>query len=59
MDKPNPEYRSDRLEQTPAPVLSPVESRQGVMSGRVRWVLAASVALVLIAFVALYAVFVA
>ena len=58
MDKPNPEYRP--LDQTDergaAPVLTPVESRQGVMTGRVRWILAISLALVIIAMVSLYAV---
>ena len=55
MDKPNPEYRpvdrdSDRQ------VITPVDSRQGIMLGRVRWILGISLALVIIAFVSLYAV---
>ncbi len=58
MDKPNPEYRpvnqADRRED--APVITPVESRQGVMLGRMRWVLGISLALVIIAMVSLYAV---
>lgn len=58
MDKPNPEYRPiDQADQPKAaPVLTPVESRQGIMTGRVRWILAISLALVIIAMVSLYAV---
>jgi hypothetical protein len=58
MDKPNPEYRpADQADrETNRPVITPIESRQGIMLGRMRWVLAISLALVLIAFVALYAV---
>lgn len=60
MDKPNPEYRSDSLERHEDPaVLTPVEARQGEMTGRVRWILAIAVALVLIAFISLYVVYVA
>jgi hypothetical protein len=36
--------------------LTPVEARQGVISGRVRLVLALSTALVVVAFVAIYVV---
>jgi hypothetical protein len=57
MDKPNAEYRSvDRFERDTDKVITPVESRQGIMLGRMRWVLAISLVLVLIAFVSLYAV---
>lgn len=58
MDKPNPEYKpanqADR--ETTGPVITPVESRQGIMLGRVRWILFISLALVIIALVSLYAV---
>lgn len=58
MDKPNPEYRPvDQTDERGNPlVLTPVESRQGIMTGRVRWILAISLALVIIAMVSLYAV---
>ena len=39
-----------------APVLTPEESRQGVISGRVRMILATSLVLALIAFFIIYAV---
>ncbi|HEX5280631.1 MAG TPA: hypothetical protein VFW28_11190 [Micropepsaceae bacterium] len=57
MDKPNPEYRpSNQVDrQVDAPVLTSIESRQGIMLGRVRWILGISLALVIIAFVSLYA----
>jgi hypothetical protein len=38
-----------------APVLTPVEARQGVVSGRVRLVLAASLTLAVAAFAIIYA----
>jgi len=56
MDKPNPEFRPVDQTDEPRNVLTPVESRGGIMTGRVRWVLAISLALVVIAFVSLYAV---
>jgi len=58
MDKPNPENRPGNQvdRQVDAPVLTPIESRQGVLLGRMRWVLGISLALVIIAFVSLYAV---
>lgn len=58
MDKPNPEYRPvNQADREPTgPVITPVESRQGIMLGRMRWVLAISLALVIIALVSLYAV---
>lgn len=57
MDKPNPEYRPlNQADRDPdRRLITPVESRQGIMLGRMRWVLAISIALVLIAFVSLYA----
>ena len=59
MDQPNPQYRIENLEDRhDAPtVLSPVEARQGVMTGRVRWILAVSVTLVVAAFVVIYAIY--
>lgn len=57
MDKPNPEYRRvTPMDQDDHPVITPIESRQGIMTGRLRWILAISIALVVIAFVILYAV---
>jgi hypothetical protein len=58
MDQQNPEYRkvSPEDRHKDGPVLTPEESRQGVMTGRIRWILAISVALVVVAFVVLYAV---
>lgn len=57
MDKPSQEYRPSHQvdRQIDAPVLTPVESRQGIMLGRVRWILGISLALVIVAFVSLYA----
>jgi len=40
---------------THAPILSPEEARQGVVSGRVRFLLAASLMLVVVAFAIVYA----
>ena len=58
MDKPNPEYRPvNQTDRDPdRQVITPMESRQGIMLGRMRWVLGISLALVLIAFFSLYAV---
>lgn len=58
MDKPNPEYRpvDETDPDANKPVLTPVESRGGIMTGRVRWILGTSLALVIIAMVSLYAV---
>lgn len=39
-----------------APVLTPEEARQGVVSGRIRLVLAVSLTLVVVAFAIIYAV---
>jgi hypothetical protein len=60
MDQLNPEFRKTRVDEShvAGPVLTPDESRQGVMTGRMRWVLAISITLVVIAFVALYAIYV-
>lgn len=38
-----------------APILSPEEARQGVVSGRIRFLLAASLTLVVVAFAIVYA----
>ena len=43
-------------EHGPAPVLTPVESRQGIISGRVLMILMSSLMLAAIAFVILYSV---
>ena len=40
----------------PAPVLTPVESRQGIISGRVLTILTSSLMLAAIAFVIIYSV---
>jgi hypothetical protein len=40
---------------THGPILSPEEARQGVVSGRVRFLLAASLTLVVVAFAIVYA----
>ena len=40
---------------THAPILSPEEARQGVISGRIRLLLAASLTLVVVAFAIVYA----
>ena len=59
MDQPNPEYREvKRARHDAAPVLTPEELRQGIMTGRIRWILAISVTLVVIAFVVVYATYV-
>lgn len=39
-----------------APILTPVEARQGVVSGRVRLVLAVSLTMIVVAFAIIYAV---
>jgi hypothetical protein len=41
---------------THAPILSPEEARQGVVSGRIIFLLAASLTLVIVAFTIVYAV---
>lgn len=41
---------------THAAILTPVEARQGVISGRVQFVLAVSLTLLIVAFVAVYVV---
>jgi hypothetical protein len=60
MDQLNPEFSKTKADERhdAAPVLTPEESRQGVITGRVRWVLAISVTLVVIAFVAVYVLYV-
>ena len=52
-DRPRETRSTDTA--THAPILSPEEARQGVVSGRVRFLLAASLTLVVIAFVIVYA----
>jgi hypothetical protein len=60
MDQPNPEYRKVKphSRSNATPMLTPEEARQGVITGRVRWILAVSVTLVVVAFVVLYATYV-
>ena len=45
----------NRDEATHAPILTPEEARQGVISGRIRFLLAASLTLVVVAFAIVYA----
>jgi hypothetical protein len=57
MDQANPRDReSERHEASHAPILTPVESRQGVISGRIRLVLAVSLTLIVVAFAVVYAI---
>ena len=60
MDQPISEYRKAKTKerQYAGPVLTPVQSRQGVMTGHIRWILAISVTLAVIALVVLYAMYV-
>ena len=48
------DYRDYRIAEPKAPILTPVESRQGVISGRVLLILTTSLLLAGIAFVVLY-----
>ena len=59
MDQINPETRKAEPigRHDAAPTLTPEESRQGVMTGRIRWILAISITLAVVALVVLYAVF--
>jgi hypothetical protein len=60
MDQLNPETRRKAepiRHHDAAPTLTAEESRQGIMTGRIRWVLAISVMLAVVALVALYGVF--
>jgi hypothetical protein len=52
MAEPKPFRTADRDDK--GPVLTPEESRQGVISGRVRMILATSLVLALIAFFVVY-----
>jgi hypothetical protein len=61
VDQPNPQNRNYDVRdrgKIEAPVLTPDESRQGVMTGHIRWILYVSVALAVIAGIVLYAIFV-
>lgn len=51
------DYRDERATEAHAPVLTPVESRQGVISGRVLLILTTSLLLAGVAFVVLYGSF--
>ena len=56
MAQPRPLHRSEHYrDANDVPVLTPEESRQGVISGRVLGVLMAGLTLALIAFVIVYA----
>lgn len=61
MDQRNPQNQNyelrDRRTAEDAPMLTPVESRQGVMTGHLRWILAASITLAVIAGIVVYAIF--
>ncbi len=59
MDQPNPEHRKTEAIQRhdAAPTLTPEQSRQGIMTGRIRWVLAISITLAVVALVVLYVVY--
>ena len=46
-----------RDETTHAPILTPEEARQGVVSGRVRLILAVSLTLVVVAFAIIFAIY--
>ena len=46
----------ERRDANHAPILTPVESRQGVISGRIRLVLAVSLMLIVVAFALVYAI---
>ena len=50
------EDEAERHDANHAPILTPVESRQGVISGRIRLVLAVSLTLVVISFALVYAI---
>jgi hypothetical protein len=60
MDQRNPDYRNGKpiARHDAAPVLTPEESRQGIMTGHIRWILAVSVALAIVALVVMLAIYV-
>ena len=60
MDQRNPDYRNGKpiVRHDAAPVLTPEESRQGIMTGHIRWILAVSVALAIVALVVMLAIYV-
>jgi len=60
MDQRNPDYRNGKpIERHhAASVLTPEESRQGIMTGHIRWILAVSVALAIVALVVMLAIYV-
>ena len=60
MDQRNPDYRNGKpiARHDAAPVLTPEESRHGIMTGHIRWILAISVALAIVALVVMLAIYV-
>ena len=60
MDQRNPEYQEGKriTRHDTAPMLTAEESRQGVMTGHIRWILAISVALALVALGVMLAIYV-
>jgi len=57
MAQANPrESEPERHDANHAPILTPVESRQGVISGRIRLVLAVSLTLIVVSFALVYAI---
>lgn len=60
MDQRNPDYPKGKPieRRDAAPVLTPEESRQGIMTGHIRWILAISVALAIVALVVMLAIYV-
>ena len=59
MDQRNPEYlEGKRIKRhDAAPVLTAEESRQGIMTGHIRWILAISVTLAIVALVVMLAIY--
>jgi hypothetical protein len=59
MDQRNPDYRNGKpIERRDAvPVLTPEQSRQGITTGRIRWILAISVGLAIVALIVLLAIY--
>ena len=59
MDQRNPDYRNGKPigRHHTAPVLTPEESRQGIMTGHIRWILAVSVGLAIVALVVMLAIY--
>jgi hypothetical protein len=60
MDHRNPDYQKGKriARHDAALVLSAQESRQGIMTGHIRWILAISVTLAIVALVVMLAIYV-